>query len=392
MAGGAAVIGEPAGSASRRRRRGSRHRRACPASRSRPRRLRREGGLGIDARDDGLDGFRWRRVEVDARPLAHADASDLPLGDERPQVDLGQVHERDDRRAGHDHLARLGRSRGDGAGERRDDLEVLAVGPRLFELSAGALGVRLRGGDVRLGLEDLSLDGGDLRGANGRVDEIGPRRLKPAARRLDLTPRGRDQRRLGLLVALGPSRLLFRHQLFLVETRERLSVPLRQRMRGLGLGELGLGRGEPPLGLVDPTLGIRARLIDTEPALAKLLVQDGDLVLSQPHAGLGLADGGLRLRLTGADLLVIEHGDDFPGLDSISFPHGDLADPAGGLGGEGGIISLDPAAHADHAGCEVGRREKEAPGGEPADAEQDGQRDDRERASTGHARRLGRGP
>src|SRR5262249_35598471 len=88
--------------------------------------LGREGGLGIDPRDDGLDGGVGRRVEVAARRLTEPDPADLPLRDEATQVDLTEVHQRDDGRAGRHDLARLGGAGGDGAGEWRHDLEILA--------------------------------------------------------------------------------------------------------------------------------------------------------------------------------------------------------------------------------------------------------------------------
>ena len=75
---------------------------------------------------------------------------------------VAQVDEGDDRRARHDHFARLCRPRGHRAGKRRDHLQVLSIRPRFYELGAGALGVRLRGRDVGLRLEDLSLHSGGL--------------------------------------------------------------------------------------------------------------------------------------------------------------------------------------------------------------------------------------
>src|SRR5437588_230974 len=81
------------------------------------------------------------------------------------------------------------------------------------------------------------------------------------------------------------------------------------------------------------------------------------------RARLGLPDSGGRLVLTRAHLLVIEHGDHLTRLDAIAFPHGDLADPPGGLGGDGGVIALDPSAHRDHAWRNGGRSKEETPNG-----------------------------
>src|SRR3989454_6461030 len=254
--------------------------------------LRGERRPRIDAHHVGLDGLRRRRVEIHARRLVHADAPDLPFGHECPQIDLAEVHERNDGRARHHDLAGLGRSRGDRAVERRDDAEVLSVRARFFELSPRALGLRLRGGDVGLRLEDLALHGRDLGRANGRVDEIRLRRRERAARRFDLAPLRADDRRLRLLVVLGSLRFLLGDQLLFEQARHGLPVPLRLRVRALGLGELRLRRRELALRLVHAALGIGARLIHAEPALPQRLVEHGDLVLGQTRSRLGLPDSG----------------------------------------------------------------------------------------------------
>ena len=142
-----------------------------------------------------------------------------------------------------------------------------------------------------------------------------------------MTSGGRDHRRLRVLGALGASRFLLGDQLSLEEPAHGFPVPLRLGVRGLGLRQLGLGGGQLPLGLADAALRVGARLIHAKPALLQLLVQHGDLVLRQAHSRLGLTDGRRRLPLARANLLVVELGDDLPGLDRIALPHGDLADP-----------------------------------------------------------------
>ena len=349
-------------------------------------------------------GVVGRRVEVHPRRLADAHAPDLALRHERAQVDLAEVHERDDGRAGHDHFPRLRRARGDGARERRDDREVAPVGPRFLELGARPLGVRLQGGDVGLGLEDLSLDRRHLRGADRRVGEVGAGGHDGAARGLDLAPGRRDDRRLALLGALLQLGLHHRDEAHLGEPRECVALPLRLRVRRLGLRELGLGGGEARLGLVDAALGVGARLIHAELALEKLLVEHGDLVLGDPEPRLGLANGGLGLLLAGADLRVVEHGDDLSGRDLVALPHGDLADPPGRLGPDRGVVPLDSSAHGNHAGRHGGPGQEEAPPGhrhQGQDEERSGEDDrpapaasrrgrDRRRRGfgRGHARRV----
>ena len=114
----------------------------------------------------------------------------------------------------------------------------------------------------------------------------------------------------------------------------------------------------------------------------------------QAQAGLRLAEGARRLQLTGADLLGVERRDDLPGRDPVAFPHGDVEDAPGGLGGHGGALPLDPSAHRDHAARDLGPRDQETPGDE-ADKTEDGQRrDERERAPArnhGSLSRTGRG-
>ena len=287
----------------------------------------------------------------------------------------------------HHDLAGLGGSRGDRAVERRDDTEIRSVGAGLFELSTRARGLRLRGGDVGLCLQNLPLHGHDLGGANGRVHEIRLRRRQRAARRFDLTPLRGDDRRLRLLVVLGSLGLLLGDQPFLEQTRHSLPVPLRLRMRGLGLGELRLCGGQPSLRLVDAAFGIGARLIHAEPALPELFLEHGDLMLGQTRTRLGLPDRGGRLVLTRAHLLVIEHGDHLTGLDAIAFPNGDLADPPGALGGDGRVIAFDPSAHRDHTWRNGWRSEEETPDGKRDEAHDDRRRDHHERTpGPDHAR------
>ena len=100
----------------------------------------------------------------------------------------------------------------------------------------------------------------------------------------------------------------------------------------------------------------------------------------QAQAGLRLAEGARRLQLTGADLLGVERCDDLPGRDPVAFPHGDVEDAPGGLGGDWGALPLDPPAHRDHAAWHLGPRDQETPGDEAGKTEDDQRRDERERA------------
>src|SRR5262249_54987497 len=134
-----------------------------------------------------------------------------------------------------------------------------------------------------------------------------------------------------------------------------------------------------------------ARLIYADGALPKLLVEHGDLMAGEADARLGLTDGRLRLLLTRPDLLVVEHGDDLAGLHRIAFPHGDRANPPGGLRGDGGSVALDATAHRDHARRNAGPSERETPHGNARETEQQ-DRDGHEPApALAHAPRLARG-
>ena len=84
-------------------------------------------------------------------------------------------------------------------------------------------------------------------------------------------------------------------------------------------------------------------------------------MLGDPEPRLGLADGRLGLLLAGADLRVVEHGDDLSGRDLVALPHGDLADPPGRLGPDRGVVPLDSSAHGNHAGRHGGPGQEEAP-------------------------------
>ena len=65
-------------------------------------------------------------------------------------------------------------------------------------------------------------------------------------------------------------------------------------------------------------------------------------MLRKLHTGFGLAHGGFGHLLAGADLLIVERCDDLAGLHVIALAHGDLADPARGLGAHGRVVALDP--------------------------------------------------
>ena len=305
----------------------------------------------------GIDRRRRSRVEIDARRLANPDLADLALGNERSQVHLGQVHERDDRRARHDDLARLSRPRGYRPCEGRNHLQILSVGPRFLKLRSSTLGISLGSGDIRLGLKDLSLHGLSLRRPDGRVHETRLGRRQRAASGLHLAARRLDNRRLSALVVLRPPCLLLGDQPALEESRRRVAVPLGLLVRGLGLGELGFGGSEPRLGLAHASPRVDLRLVHPQLVLTELLVQHGDLMLGQPNVRLGLPHGRLGLPLARADLLVVQHGDDLAGLEVIAFSHGDLADAPHGLGGDGRVVSLDPPAHRDDARRSADRRQ-----------------------------------
>src|SRR5262249_62111579 len=82
--------------------------------------------------------------------LPDLDPADFTLWHKAPKVDLGEIEERHDWRAGLNDLARLGGSSNNGAGKWRDHGQVLAVGvgfgplkPRL--LRAGGARCRFRG-------------------------------------------------------------------------------------------------------------------------------------------------------------------------------------------------------------------------------------------------------
>src|SRR5260221_13311270 len=66
--------------------------------------------------------------------LPDLDPPDITLWHKAPKVDLGEIEERHDWRAGLNDLARLGGSRNNGAGEWRDHRQVLAIGVGLGPL------------------------------------------------------------------------------------------------------------------------------------------------------------------------------------------------------------------------------------------------------------------
>ena len=73
---------------------------------------------------------------------------------------------------------------------------------------------------------------------------------------------------------------------------------------------------------------------------------------------------GLGLVLARANLRVVEDGDDVSGVDAVALAHANLEDAAGGLGGNGGVVSLDASADGDDAGGQRGRGEEDAPNDE----------------------------
>src|SRR5258706_10069333 len=72
------------------------------------------------------------------------DPPDVTLWHKAPKVDLGEIEERHNWRAGLNDLARLGGSSNNGAGKRRDHGQVLAIGVGLGQLKPRLL----RAGDA----------------------------------------------------------------------------------------------------------------------------------------------------------------------------------------------------------------------------------------------------
>src|SRR5260370_20183266 len=107
--------------------------------------------------------------------LPDLDPADFTLWHKAPQVDLGEIEERDDWGAGLNHLTRLGGSSNNGAGKRRDHGQVLAIGIGLGQLKPRLLRAGDASCDFRLLLDQLLPDCIDLRLTHSRTGHTGPR-------------------------------------------------------------------------------------------------------------------------------------------------------------------------------------------------------------------------
>src|SRR5258706_7281432 len=105
--------------------------------------------------------------------LPDLDPPDVTLWHKAPKVDLGEIEERHNWRAGLNDLARLGGSSDNGAGKRRDHGQVLAIGIGLSQLKPRLLRAGDAICDFRLLLDQLLPDCGDLRLTNARIGQTG---------------------------------------------------------------------------------------------------------------------------------------------------------------------------------------------------------------------------
>jgi len=129
-------------------------------------------------------------------------------------------------------------------------------------------------------------------------------------------------------------------------------------------------------------------LLGLKIVLLELLLEDGDLVVRHLDARFGPVHGGAGLFFAGADLGVVEGGDDVAGFDGIAFADADIDDASGSLGRDGGVVAFDASADGDDAVGDGRVGEVAAPDEEGGDAEDDDeQREDlaRGRAAAGGA-------
>src|SRR5260370_7598506 len=129
--------------------------------------------------------------------LPDLDPPDVTLWDKATKVDLGEIEERHNWRAGLNDLARLGGSSNNGAGKRRDHGQVLAIGVGLGQLKPRLLRASDAICDFRLLLDQLLPNCSDLRLTNARIGQTGLGGCYRGACRLDPPLRASDR---GLLL------------------------------------------------------------------------------------------------------------------------------------------------------------------------------------------------
>ena len=129
--------------------------------------------------------------------LPDLDPADFTLWHKAPKVDLGEIEERHNWRAGLNDLARLGGSSNNGAGKWRDHGQVLAIGVGLGQLKPRLLRAGDAICDFRLLLDQLLPDCSDLRLTNARIGQTGLGGCYRATCRLDPPLRASDR---GLLL------------------------------------------------------------------------------------------------------------------------------------------------------------------------------------------------
>src|SRR5262245_8658196 len=129
--------------------------------------------------------------------LPDLDSANFTFRHKAPKVDLGEIEERHDWRAGLNDLARLGASSNNGAGKWRDHRQVLAIGVGLGQLKPRLLRAGDASCDFRLLPDQLLPDRSDLRLTNAWVGQTGLGGCQRGTCRLDPPLRGRDR---GLLL------------------------------------------------------------------------------------------------------------------------------------------------------------------------------------------------
>src|SRR4029434_2775078 len=125
--------------------------------------------------------------------LPDLDPADVTLWHKAPKVDLGEVEERHNWRAGLTDLARLGGSSNNGAGKWRDHGQVLAIGVGLGQLKPRLLRAGDARRDFRLLLDQLLPNRSALRLANARIGKTAFARGQSCTRSLDATVGASDR-------------------------------------------------------------------------------------------------------------------------------------------------------------------------------------------------------
>ena len=296
-------------------------------------------------------GCRRRRVEVDARRLAHAHAPDLPFGNERAQVDLAQVHERDDRACPPSRL----RPAPPCAWRRCPANGAMTGGPPVGArlLRAGRARARRRPARRRCPPAAWRICPCTAATCEERIAGLArfARAAMSAPRAASTWRRAADDDRglrlLGALRALAPPapRSSSRWNRRANASRSHFAC-VYEASACASCASAAASR--PSASLTLPCASPRDW--STPSSLCRSCSLSTVIwCWARRDPRLGLADGGLGLLLARADLLVVEHRDDLAGLDLIALPHGDLADPSRGLGRDRGVVTLDPPAHRDHA-------------------------------------------